>query len=126
MILATGALAAAVWLSTAALAVAVGARTTEKTFRYSAERTGREILYVPVPEDIKLKAKSYIDVAVEKGLGKALSGVLIAIPSLALAGLSITGASTHPRACRAGPRGRPAPRLSQGSEVVRHEPGPVV
>ena len=90
VILATGALAAAVWLSTAALAVAVGARTTEKTFRYSAERTGREILYVPVPEDIKLKAKSYIDVAVEKGLGKALSGVLIAIPSLALAGLSIT------------------------------------
>ncbi len=91
VILATGALAAAVWLSTAALAVAVGARTTEKTFRYSAERTGREILYVPVPEDIKLKAKSYIDVAVEKGLGKALSGVLIAIPSLALAGVSITG-----------------------------------
>lgn len=91
VILATGALAAAVWLSAAALAVAVGARTTEKTFRYSAERTGREILYVPVPEDIKLKAKSYIDVAVEKGLGKALSGVLIAIPSLALAGLSIMG-----------------------------------
>ena len=91
VILATGALAAAVWLSTAALAVAVGARTTEKTFRYSAERTGREILYVPVPEDIKLKAKSYIDVAVEKGLGKALSGVLIMIPSLALAGLSIMG-----------------------------------
>lgn len=91
VILATGALAAAVWLSAAALAVAVGARTTEKTFRYSAERTGREILYVPVPEDIKLKAKSYIDVAVEKGLGKALSGVLIMIPSLALAGLSIMG-----------------------------------
>ena len=91
VILATGALAAAVWLSAAALAVAVAARTTEKTFRYSAERTGREILYVPVPEDIKLKAKSYIDVAVEKGLGKALSGVLIAIPSLALAGLSIMG-----------------------------------
>ncbi len=91
VILATGALAAAVWLSTAALAVAVGARTTEKTFRYSAERTGREILYVPVPEDIKLKAKSYIDVAVEKGLGKVLSGVLIAIPSLALAGLPIMG-----------------------------------
>ncbi|WP_419161970.1 Npt1/Npt2 family nucleotide transporter [Candidatus Palauibacter sp.] len=91
MILATGALAAAVWLSTAALAVAVGARTMEKMFRYSAERTGREILYVPVPEDIKLKAKSYIDVAIEKGLGKTLSGALIAIPSLALASISLTG-----------------------------------
>ncbi|WP_419948626.1 HEAT repeat domain-containing protein [Candidatus Palauibacter sp.] len=90
VMLATGGLAAAVWLSTAALAVATVARTTEKVFRYSAERTGREILYVPVPEDIKLKAKSYIDVAIEKGLGKALSGVLIAIPSLALASVSLT------------------------------------
>ena len=91
VMLATGALAAAVWLSTAALAVATAARTAEKVFRYSAERTGREILYVPVPEDIKLKAKSYIDVAIEKGLGKALSGALIAIPSLALASVSLTG-----------------------------------
>ncbi len=32
---------------------------------------------MPVPDEIKLKAKAYIDVAVEKGLGKALSGVLI-------------------------------------------------
>ncbi len=88
---ATGALAAAVWLSVGALAVATGARTMEKVFRYSAERTGREILYVPVPEDIKFKAKSYIDVAIEKGLGKALSGALIAIPSLALASVSLAG-----------------------------------
>lgn len=91
VIFATGGLAAAVWLSTAALGVATVARTAEKVFRYSAERTGREILYVPVPEDIKLKAKSYIDVAIEKGLGKALSGALIAIPSILLASVSLTG-----------------------------------
>ena len=90
VMLATGALAAAVWMSAAALGVATVARTTEKVFRYSAERTGREILYVPVPEDIKLKAKSYIDVAIEKGLGKALSGALIAIPSILLASVSLT------------------------------------
>ena len=52
-------------------------RTADTTFRYSAERAGREILYVPVPADIKLKAKTYIDVGIEKGLGKVLSAVLL-------------------------------------------------
>ncbi|HUG42062.1 MAG TPA: Npt1/Npt2 family nucleotide transporter [Longimicrobiales bacterium] len=55
-------------------------RASDTAFRYSAERAGREILYVPVPEDIKLKAKTYIDVGIEKGLGKALSaGVLFVL-----------------------------------------------
>jgi ATP/ADP translocase len=73
----------AILLATGGLAVAFGlwaavaARQGERMFRYSAERTSREILYVPVPDEVKLKAKAYIDVAVEKGLGKVLSGVLI-------------------------------------------------
>ncbi|MDX1579626.1 MAG: Npt1/Npt2 family nucleotide transporter, partial [Gemmatimonadota bacterium] len=86
MILATGALAISM-----TLAVAVVARTGERMFRYSAERTGREILYVPVPDDIKLKAKAYIDVAVEKGIGKALSGGLLAILALLLGSMSVRG-----------------------------------
>lgn len=57
---------------------AAAAKGTETTLRYSTERAAREILYVPVPLEIKLKAKAYIDVAVEKGLGKVLSAVLIA------------------------------------------------
>jgi ATP/ADP translocase/HEAT repeat protein len=57
----------------------IAVRTADTTFRYSAERAGREILYVPVPEDIKLKAKTYIDVGVEKGLGKALSAGVLAL-----------------------------------------------
>ena len=68
---------------TTALAVAFSvwtatlAKAGDATFRYSAERTGREILYVPVPMELKLKAKAYVDMAVEKGFGKALSGLLI-------------------------------------------------
>lgn len=58
---------------------AVAAKGSETALRYSAERAGREILYVPVPDDIKLKAKAYIDVAVEKGMGKVLSAGLIAL-----------------------------------------------
>jgi AAA family ATP:ADP antiporter len=57
----------------------IAVRTVDKTFRYSAERAGREILYVPVPEAIKLKAKTYIDVGVEKGLGKALGAGVLAV-----------------------------------------------
>jgi ATP/ADP translocase/HEAT repeat protein len=55
----------------------VFAKATETTLRYSAERAGREILYVPVPDALKLKAKTYIDVALEEGLGKALSAGMI-------------------------------------------------
>jgi ATP:ADP antiporter, AAA family len=58
---------------------AVAAKGSETALRYSAERAGREILYVPVPDDIKFKAKAYIDVAVEKGVGKVLSAGLIAL-----------------------------------------------
>lgn len=72
MLLTTGGLAL-VW----GLWAAVAAKGADTTFRYSAERTGREVLYVPVPDEVKLKAKAYIDVALEKGVGKASSAVLI-------------------------------------------------
>ncbi|MGH7467878.1 MAG: Npt1/Npt2 family nucleotide transporter [Longimicrobiales bacterium] len=58
---------------------AVMAKGAADSLRYSTERAAREILYVPVPEDIKLRAKAYIDVAIEKGLGKVLSAALIAL-----------------------------------------------
>ena len=68
----TAVLAAAFSIWTATLA-----KAGDSMFRYSAERTAREVLYVPVPTELKLKAKAYIDVAVEKGFGKALTGLLI-------------------------------------------------
>lgn len=78
-------LPAAMLATTTGLAIAFGiwaavaAKAAETSLRYSAERTGREILYIPVPDEIKLKAKAYIDVAVEKGVGKVLSAGLIAL-----------------------------------------------
>ncbi|MEX2285138.1 MAG: Npt1/Npt2 family nucleotide transporter [Gemmatimonadota bacterium] len=57
----------------------VAAKGAETSLRYSTERAAREILYVPVPEEIKLKAKAYIDVAIEKGVGKVLSAGMIAL-----------------------------------------------
>ncbi len=66
------------------LVAAVIAKAGDSSFRYSAERAGREILYVPLPDSIKLKAKAYIDMAVEKGFGKALSSVLIFLSILVI------------------------------------------
>jgi ATP:ADP antiporter, AAA family len=69
---------------------AVAAKGAETSLRYSTERAGREILYVPVPEEIKLKAKAYIDIAIEKGLGKVLSAVMIAVLLLFISYRQIT------------------------------------
>ncbi len=59
------------------LAAGVFAKGTETTLRYSVERAGREILYLPVPEELKLRAKTWIDVALEEGLGKAAAAGFI-------------------------------------------------
>jgi hypothetical protein len=61
----------------AGLGPAAFAKGTETTLRYSAERTGREILYMPVSDAIRVKAKPWIDVGLESGLAKALSAGVI-------------------------------------------------
>src|SRR5688500_17928268 len=76
-----------IWWGLAAMVAAKGAETS---LRYSTERASREILYVPVPEAIKLKAKAYIDVAVEKGIGKVASAGLIAAALLVMPVRQIT------------------------------------
>ncbi|MGD8871227.1 MAG: cyclic nucleotide-binding domain-containing protein [Gemmatimonadota bacterium] len=82
--------------SSAALAVAFSvwtatvAKVGDSMFRYSAERTAREILYVPVPTELKLKAKAYIDAGVEKGFAKAASGVLIGVCAAVMDYRSVT------------------------------------
>jgi ATP:ADP antiporter, AAA family len=69
--------------ATFGLWAAIAAKAADTSLRYSVDRAGREILYVPVPDDVKLKAKAYIDVAVEKGLGKVgaflLLGALVGV-----------------------------------------------
>ena len=84
-------LPAAMVLSNAALAIGGGlalaavAKGSETTLRYSAERTAREILYLPVPERVRARAKPLIDVGLESGLGKALGAGVIFALLLALA-----------------------------------------
>ncbi|NJD11316.1 MAG: cyclic nucleotide-binding domain-containing protein, partial [Gemmatimonadetes bacterium] len=72
---------------------AVVAKGAETSLRYSAERFGRELLYVPVRPEIKLKAKAYIDIAVEKGIGKLVSFLLIGALLLVLEGREVAYAT---------------------------------
>jgi ATP/ADP translocase len=59
--------------------VAVAAKGSETALRYSVERATREILYVPIADELKLKAKNYIDAALERGAGKLASGLVIGL-----------------------------------------------
>ena len=42
------------------------ARVLDQSLRYTVDKTTREILFLPLPADIKLKAKSFVDVTVDR------------------------------------------------------------
>ena len=57
------------------------ARVLDSSLRYTVDKTTREILFLPLPLDLKYRAKPFVDVAVDrfaKGVGAALA-LLIAI-----------------------------------------------
>ncbi|MGE0043225.1 MAG: Npt1/Npt2 family nucleotide transporter [Vicinamibacterales bacterium] len=56
------------------------ARVLDTSLRYTVDKTSREILFLPLPPDLKYRAKPFIDVTVDrlaKGLGALLILVLI-------------------------------------------------
>ena len=59
---------------------AAAGRILDSSLRYSVDKTTREILFLPLPADLKHRAKPFIDVTVDrfaKGLGAVLTLVLI-------------------------------------------------
>jgi AAA family ATP:ADP antiporter len=54
------------------------ARVLDQSLRYTVDKTTREILFLPLPGDIKLKAKSFVDVTVDRG-AKALGALLLLV-----------------------------------------------
>jgi AAA family ATP:ADP antiporter len=57
---------AAVMLLNGALWAPALARIIDQSLRYTVDKTTREILFLPLPADIKLKAKSFVDVTVDR------------------------------------------------------------
>jgi ATP/ADP translocase len=67
-VLVAGGLFAALWLKGA-----------DGALRYSLHRTASELLYLPLPDAIRARAKAFIDVAGQRG-GQALASLLILTP----------------------------------------------
>ena len=54
------------------------ARTVDTSLRYSVDKTTREILYMPLPSELRLKAKLFVDVTVDR-LAKSSVNILILV-----------------------------------------------
>ena len=67
-------------LVTGALWAAATGRVLDASLRYTVDKTTREILFLPLPADLRRQAKPFIDVTVDrfaKGIGAALTLILI-------------------------------------------------
>lgn len=67
---------AIVMLLNAALWAPALARVVDQSLRYTIDKTTREVLYMPLPSDMKFSAKPFIDVTVDR-LAKGLGAVLL-------------------------------------------------
>jgi len=59
------------------LVSAVLLRGTDGVFKYSIDKTGRELLFLPVPLDVKKRTKVFIDVFVDRWFRGFAGGVLL-------------------------------------------------
>jgi AAA family ATP:ADP antiporter len=74
-----GAMAGIILANTALWAPALGS-IVDRSFRYTLDKTTREILFLPLPTDVKLQAKPFVDVTIDrmaKGVGALMLLVLI-------------------------------------------------
>ena len=74
-----GVMAAVIVANHALWAPALGS-VLDRAFRYTVDKTTREILFLPLPLDVKLQAKPFVDVTVDrmaKGVGALVLLVLI-------------------------------------------------
>ena len=65
-------------ISLGGTAVAMLARTVDASLRYSLDKTSREILFMPLPSELKYKAKPFVDVTVDR-ISKSVVNVLILV-----------------------------------------------
>ena len=69
---------AVVILLNAALWAPMLARVMDKSLRYTVDKTSREILFLPLPDAIKHKAKPFVDVTADR-FARALQGLLVLV-----------------------------------------------
>ncbi len=54
------------------------ARVLDQSLRYTVDKTTREILFLPLPAEVTLKAKSFVDVTVDR-MAKAVGALLLLV-----------------------------------------------
>ena len=67
-------------LQRGAVGAGASAAIVDRSLRYTVDKTTREILFLPLPTDVKLQAKPFVDVTVDrmaKGVGALILLVLI-------------------------------------------------
>ena len=69
---------AIVMLLTGALWAPQLARVLDATLRYTVDKTTREVLFLPLPPELKYRAKPFIDVTMDR-FAKALAAVLLLV-----------------------------------------------
>ena len=69
---------AVIILLNAALWAPMFARVMDKSLRYTVDKTSREILFLPLPDAIKNKAKPFVDVTADR-FARALQGLVVLI-----------------------------------------------
>jgi AAA family ATP:ADP antiporter len=65
-------------LATGALWAPAAGSVYDRSLRYSLDKTTREVLFLPLPSDLKQRAKPFVDVTVDR-LGKALGALLLLV-----------------------------------------------
>ena len=65
-------------LMTRTLWAAGAARVLDSTLRYTVDKTTREVLFLPLPADLKYRAKPFIDVTMDR-FAKALTALLMLV-----------------------------------------------
>ncbi len=70
-----------------ALLSAIFLKGSEGSLEYSIDRVGRELLFLPIPLDVKKRTKVFIDIFVDRWF-RGLAGILLLVLTLALAATS--------------------------------------
>lgn len=55
------------------------ARVSDSALRYSLDKTTRETLFLPLPAELKLKAKGFVDVVADRFIGKGVGSVVLLV-----------------------------------------------
>jgi len=67
---------ALVILATGAIWAPAASNVFDRSIRYSLDKTTREVLFLPLPSDLKARAKPFVDVTVDR-FGKAMGALLM-------------------------------------------------